>query len=119
MRAGVSSRPTSTNSHQYFAVAASNDRIPWASVFSMASIFPLSLCTIADTVASAGSRATIDSSVISGTLSGPSTKGRVTWVDHGPTRHSKGPAAHLAVVRLRQTATSSTGTPNFAYRYAT
>ncbi|MEJ8670715.1 hypothetical protein WKI71_26800 [Streptomyces sp. MS1.AVA.1] len=115
-RAGVFSRPTSSNSHQYMAVALSSDRIPWAIKFSMAGLFLLSLCTIAANVAIAGCRATIDSSVISGTFSGPSTKGRVTCVSHAPTRHSKGPAAQLAVDRSRQTATSSTGKSNFARR---
>ncbi|MBU6530827.1 hypothetical protein HZS56_06830 [Streptomyces sp. A108] len=80
----------------------------------MASIPRLSLCTIAENVASAGWSATSVSSVISGTVSGPSTNGRVIWLDQGPTRHSKGPAAQRAVVLLRHTATSSTGRSNFA-----
>ncbi len=56
--------------------------------------------------------------MISGTLSGPSTKGRVLCGVHVPTRHSKGPAAHDAVGRFLQTATSSTGMPYFARKYA-
>jgi hypothetical protein len=73
----------------------------------------------ADNVANAGLSATADSSVIRATVSGPSTKGRVTWLSQGPTRHSKEPAAQDAVGRFRQTATSSTGRLNFACKYAT
>ncbi|MGW0574442.1 hypothetical protein ACWD25_00365 [Streptomyces sp. NPDC002920] len=52
--------------------------------------------------------------MISGTVVGPRTNGCVTWVVHGPTAHSKGQAAQVAVGRSLQTATSSTGMSYFA-----
>ncbi|MFE9996001.1 hypothetical protein [Streptomyces avermitilis] len=74
---------------------------------------------MAESAASAGCWIAVASSVISGRVFGPSTNGRVTWVAHGPTAHSKGPAAQIAVCRSRQIATSSTGMSYFARRWAT
>ncbi|WP_164418457.1 hypothetical protein [Streptomyces salinarius] len=74
---------------------------------------------MAESTARAGRWATVASSVISGTVWGPRTIGRVVWVGQEATAHSRGPMAHSAVARSRQTATSTTGKSYFAHRYAT
>ncbi len=85
-----------------------------ASVFSMASAPGSRACVTAERVASGTSRAASAGSVMTGTLCGPRTSGRMISEVHcgGPIR--TGDAAQMAVLRSWQTTRSTGGSLYFS-----